>query len=660
MPPARRPPTGQPTVSGAPVDPAIIQSQLAKSTPSPANEAKDSKQTDKAANKANAEPAARTGEAARPPSVTNNEQIKDGAVKKPSAEASKKPEGNATDTVEHDVMNAFKAFATSEKSKVQHQQRQRSHQEKQMKINDLRKFAQNFKLHTPVPTDLVPILAKDEKKRKEIVEKAKEAAEAVKSTPPKPTSVPAPDSDHKPQRPAPSQQQVQMSPADRANQHQQRRQNQGNAFGGYGPRGQGQMPPRTGPGQLGPRLSYNQQQYRTGGYPPPSMHQPTNLSIPHQVAPHPHHNGMTSPTSATRFNAGAREFKPNAAAPIFSPGGVNQSNSSSPKHEHPPKGLADFWEGRPPAPADQHPSLDSFFNPIKRMAKETESDPQKQKQYINNGGIPEAYRTLPSWDVSEENRELSYAKVFEQAAQVAPHIVASPPHTIMQSGHMPHQHQLPPHLQQNGPMISQGPTPHQTPRHVHAQPHHGQPGAHHFDEHRMQYSHSSSGAHPSPRQVAQYMVPSQHGQQVVYPPMMHGYALNAAGQPVPLPPNAARPGFPQPGMPMGGHMMTQNPSAGPYMQVNPQQMQMYQQSPGQAHVYPHPTGAPMQAPPGAHGAPNGYPSPRPGAPMMQHQGSQQGHGQVHGGPHAGQPVMYMQPGMHGQQPMFVQQGGPSK
>ena len=35
MPPARRPPSGQPTVTGAPVDPAIISSQLARPDTSP-------------------------------------------------------------------------------------------------------------------------------------------------------------------------------------------------------------------------------------------------------------------------------------------------------------------------------------------------------------------------------------------------------------------------------------------------------------------------------------------------------------------------------------------------------------------------------------------------------------------------------------------------
>lgn len=40
MPPARRPPSGQPTVPGAPVDPAIISSQMARPDESPKRQEK--------------------------------------------------------------------------------------------------------------------------------------------------------------------------------------------------------------------------------------------------------------------------------------------------------------------------------------------------------------------------------------------------------------------------------------------------------------------------------------------------------------------------------------------------------------------------------------------------------------------------------------------
>ncbi|OCK74110.1 hypothetical protein K432DRAFT_447475 [Lepidopterella palustris CBS 459.81] len=48
---------------------------------------------------------------------------------------------------------------------------------KAVKLNDLKKFARTFKLNTPVPLDLVPILAKDEAKQQRIVSAALQAAE---------------------------------------------------------------------------------------------------------------------------------------------------------------------------------------------------------------------------------------------------------------------------------------------------------------------------------------------------------------------------------------------------------------------------------------------------------------------------------------------------
>lgn len=98
------------------------------------------------------------------------------------------------------------------------------------------------------------------------------------------------------------------------------------------------------------------------------------------------------------------------------------------------------------------------------------------------------------------------------------------------------------------------------------------------------------------------------------------------------------------GAPMGGHMMVQQPSNGPYMGgPNQQQMQMYP-SPAPSHVQPHFAGHPTQhqAPPGYAGSPRGHP--------MSHQGSQQGH--------APQP-MYMMQGPTGPM-MLPQHGGPSK
>ena len=205
-PPARRAPTGQATVSGAPVDPAIISSQLARpdkpaERPKPTVAAKASKP-----------------EAATPPTTTESSfsatpDTKATLTTTPSsssrtASPQVKPEGvpNATATVERDVTNAFKTFATRERRVVENARMTKAKNDKEIKLNDLKKFADSFKLHTPVPSDLVPIIAKDPAKQKEIQEKARRNAEESKAHAPeavKPIAA-VPDAAKPAQRPAPA------------------------------------------------------------------------------------------------------------------------------------------------------------------------------------------------------------------------------------------------------------------------------------------------------------------------------------------------------------------------------------------------------------------------------------------------------------------------
>ena len=403
-------------------------------------------------------------------------------------------------------------------------------------------------------------------------------------------------------------------------------------------------------------------------------------------------SAVQSPTSAsTKFNVRAMEFKPNPAASNFAPIS-SPSTSSSPRNdvnkrpEPRKKAVSTFVVTKKfPSPSER-PNIDEAFNSIKRMKKEADEE-KRLKEYYYNGGIPQAYRTPPTWEVPEANREKTYLDMFERTTLSGPSI--SPSHSNMaDGGPMPHQHQLPLHLQSGAPNMSQVHTPHQTPRHMPVQPHHHGPGGpHHFDEpQRMQYSSSQSSVHPSPRGMAQYISynPQMPQPVQIYPQAMGpaaAYGMSPGGPAAAvrqMPASAQFVAPPGPNMPggggSGGHMMTNQPSAGPYMgiPVNPQQMQMYSPSPG--HAFPHHAGGgpppPLPIPPqgGSGGGPphnsNGYPSPRPPAPMMSHQGSQQGHGHGHG--HGHQPIIYMTAagGQGGQGPpqMFAQGPGgvPSK
>ena len=76
-----------------------------------------------------------------------------------------------TSAVKHDRLDSFKEFSAAEKLRMSERQGVISREAKAAKLGDLRKFAANFKLHRPIPTDLVPILANDEKKQQAIMEK---------------------------------------------------------------------------------------------------------------------------------------------------------------------------------------------------------------------------------------------------------------------------------------------------------------------------------------------------------------------------------------------------------------------------------------------------------------------------------------------------------
>ncbi|KAF2759452.1 hypothetical protein EJ05DRAFT_484405 [Pseudovirgaria hyperparasitica] len=666
-PPARRAPTGQPTVPGAPVDPAIISASIARppsTTTSPTKADEVTPQLPVPATDKPAETLKQAVTAVPSAGVANASTSQDPKISPPQAsEASQKPSAtlkptapvtaqtnkstarveNATANVENELLKSFKQFSSNEKFRIQEQQRSMARADKAVKLNDLKKFSEMFKLHTPVPQDLVPILAKDESKQQEIVEKALKNVNEAKTTPTKPATATTLDTK------TPRATQNVTSPVaqpDKSNGSRQQRQGPGNYPTSSMRGSHHQNVPRSGGGPMGQRSSVTGQQYKAGTiHMPASQPQPiNNIHIP--SGPSATSSGIQTPSSgvSTRFNVKAMEFKPNPAASTFTPGG-NPSNTSSPRVTTPARPdssrkvvLTSFFGGQKPKLPSDSSVLDTAFNPIERMRKEAEAE-KKTKDYVLNGGIPQAFRTGPLWEVRPENAEKKYVDCFQVMQTAAQPIVT---HGQMGGPHVPHQHQLPHHLQQQIPNMPQHHTPHHTPRHPHAQPHHAQGMPHFEGGHPMQFSASQSSMHPTSRpgqnyggygpQMQQGMPPA-----AVFQQSMPGYGMS---------PNIhhRQPGGPQfvHQMPvMGGHVMTQNPSQGPYMVPGNPQVQMYTPLPGQA--YPH-HGGPMPMQP----APNGFSSPRAhGAQMMAHQGSQQGH--------QPQPqIMYMQPGQH--QMMQMPQG----
>jgi hypothetical protein len=91
--------------------------------------------------------------------------------------ASKKKDPLAVGTLEKDVLEAFKHFSRAEKLRMVERRRLIAREEEAAKLDGLKKFASNFKLRTPIPIDLLPILAKDETKQAALVVKAFEQAD---------------------------------------------------------------------------------------------------------------------------------------------------------------------------------------------------------------------------------------------------------------------------------------------------------------------------------------------------------------------------------------------------------------------------------------------------------------------------------------------------
>ncbi|RAK82363.1 putative PAB1 binding protein (Pbp1) [Aspergillus fijiensis CBS 313.89] len=570
------------------------------------------------------------------------------AASKPQPGPALPAASNATANVEVEVLDSFRRFADNEKAKMQERRRNQASYDRTIKLNELMKFSKNFKLATPVPKDLVPILAKDPHKQEEIIQRAQQHAEEKTATKASPEST-----EPKPVTRAPAATTAPpLAQTDRSNISRGRQM-----FPPTGPNGApaGRLPQqnmhagRQATGMLGHRLADNLQQRKgvaTGAIPAPL---PINEVRSPPSGPAGDHPTVTSPTKAqtptsavsSKFNVRAMEFKPNPAASTFTPGTSNISSSfARGRSVSRATSPSAFFGAKKPRPISERPSLNEQFNPIKRMKKE--STEKSDKDYTFNGGIPPAYKTLPTWDVPAGNEEKTYLQMFKPPASVP---AISPQNRSASNSSIPHQPQMPFQY----PQSSQGMPPTTGPPHgphLHPQQHHGSGPPHFDDPHRMQLSASTSQIFPSPRLQHGYPSPmAPHAQLAFGQPMPQFYVNQGGPQPAHMRHYPGTPQFVNPQSGMGAPMMIQQPSSGPYMGV-PQgvapytpQMQMYSPNPG--HAYPQ-----HAPPPQPH---SGYPSPSRGAPMMMHQNSQQGQ--------PPQPVMFMSPGQHGQPVHHSQQPG---
>jgi len=475
VPPSQRPISNAPTIRGAPFDPAIISLE---------------KPTQPTANPANAsEKIAGSAETVEAPNFTHAEPsladsaVKDGLASSEAATAAAllTPKRPTEQTIEEHVKStadAFKQFANNEKLRqrqLQEQKRMNVRHEKNVRLNDLKKFAANFRLNSRVPDDLVPILAKNREKQLAIQNKAEEAAKEheTKADESKKEKTPTVT----PSAPSNSSSVSQVTtaiPVDRLPSfHQQSRSRMSQQ--NRAPHTQA-LSPRA---PMSHRLPEGTQAYGRAGVPAPQP-LPADLRIPSGPAVQQTDRAPLSPTSASRLNVNAFEFRP--AASTFTPSG----NSPSPQRldAAPMQEASASFFGKDKNKMDitERKEIDRAFNPIKRISEEVDEHGKKKS-------VPPPYRTAPTWEVPPTNANASYRDFFPK--HQAPSQGPSPMHTPTPNGPMPpHHHQLPPHMQ-GQPMLnaSQRPPFYQQPSH------HGQHPP--FDP-RMQFG-SNGSVHSSPR-----------------------------------------------------------------------------------------------------------------------------------------------------------------
>lgn len=685
MPPAKRAPTGQATVKGAPVDPAIISSQIKAIPKKQSSQASESKATASEALKNGAQakneiqkssetqsslsskPVENKTPTPTPTAVSASAPVKDAArlhedkpAEKQAINTRAPPTSNsrpvthlpsntpsATSTVERDVLNSFKTFASQQRLNAEKARSNKAKADKEVKLTELKKFATTFKLSTPVPSDLVSIIAKDPVKQKEIQAKAMKNAEEMAKTKTDTTQVkkdvPVLKDSSQPKRAEPST--TAPAPAEV-------RQARGAPVPQATPPGGGSGR-HTGPRQQFPQQQYHAQGYRNGRVGPQHVPQPHSnggtlaqrirnveqQKFSQPPAPHQHAVGPeirappTGPSNGAdysrrhsghlgaKLNPNSNEFRPSPFAPSFNPNG-HPSAGSSPRsavnHVTDAANTVNHPQGQLIRRKTKAVDVNKCYilSHIKSIA------PPQGRNWDDNSGLRPSYDTLPTWrqlqdeEKADSTMHLTYKEYFERQPFLAPSMpTPNPTHVVPQ---LAHQHQLPFHLQHGAHNMMPRQSPHMPPMQMHT-PQHGpvphQPYGN--DDHRMMHSNSAQ-SFASPRM----------GQLPVAYPQVNPGAQVPYGQPVFL--GAGNPQLgqfrsysnnphyvPQQGQ-MGGPMMMQ-----PQFIPGPQGMMaphlMY---PGAHHPqFMQPTGPPQQVP----GA-NGYPSPgRPAASMMVHQGSQQGH-----------------------------------
>ena len=694
MPPGRRSNAAQspsPASSPAPGalnDPAIISSSLARKTSPEADKSRNGQAqvidtTQATALEVRSSPKPKESSEVITPEakpIASDASTSINRTASPQARPAGVP--NATATVERDVVNAFRGFASQQRIQADKMRINKAKQDKEIKLHELKKFAASFKLNSPVPSDLVSIIAKDPAKQREIQEKAKrdaeeqaEKAKLAKSGSVDTTSSTSPNPDSKTvQRPivaaAPHTNNPASGPSSRPNPGR---------TSGFAPQGpyntQSFKADRSAQSQpipsqngrpihgLGARLRNIEQNNKSAQIPP--------QMLPHETRQPPtgpansvdpnfsrRSSGAISMMSA-KLNPNSSEFRPSPFAASFNPNG-NPSSGSSPRSsstgaQNQPNVVSavSLIRRRPLQVPGKVTAEDQtlFYNDIIESVAAIQAPTGVSKKWEINGGFKPAYDTLPTWRQVGDNEppdstmHQTYSKLFENPPYINQTMSPpQPPHVHPQA---PHQHQLPFHLQQGSHNMSQRQSPRQPQIHLHNNQHnHGpNPMFNPSDEHRMMPSHSAqSFASPRLQNVNMaYASPMSQPAQLAYNQQMMQFPMGPVAPQQYRSYSGGHQFVPQQAQHMGGPVMMPAPAGngfmGPTGMVHPPPQMMYPA--GQPQFISQGNGPPQM--PGS----NGYPSPGRTAPPMMLQGSQ-----------PGQSVYGMSPGMQYGQPIYAQQQPP--
>ena len=78
---------------------------------------------------------------------------------------------------ERAVLDSFRQYSDAERTRVLDERRQRARKDKSITLKDLKDFAQNFSLPTPIPDDIKQLLANDKGRQRETAEWARKSTD---------------------------------------------------------------------------------------------------------------------------------------------------------------------------------------------------------------------------------------------------------------------------------------------------------------------------------------------------------------------------------------------------------------------------------------------------------------------------------------------------